>query len=322
MQRSLQALVNSLFDYAGLFPPANLPLEEAVHNYSEYRAGADAWMLGRFVCPAAKLMEAGPLLAQRFTAEAPARLVVLGAENLLSPEVVKDVRLLEHFRRAHGEIAVIEALEALLPLEIVNEWPPAAISEGLNVLAGRLVDHEFRRLQVFLEPTRDERLLEVGSRLIRALRTHNESRGEPDPARVGLKLRMGGAAVAAYPTPHEVATILRHCAENGVPLKFTAGMHHPLRRFSETVQTDEHGFVNVFAAGVCMHARGVDVQRAEALLQARDSSEFTFDSQMLRWQDLEASIDEIELARREFVVSVGSCSFAEPREDLKKLGWW
>jgi hypothetical protein len=57
---SLRALVAGLIDYAGLYPPAGLPLEEVVERYERYRAGADAWMLNRLVLPAAKLAEAAP----------------------------------------------------------------------------------------------------------------------------------------------------------------------------------------------------------------------------------------------------------------------
>src|SRR5437867_1479809 len=54
---SFRAFMSGIIDYAGLFPPAKLPLEEAFRNYVRYRREADAWMLGRFVCPAARLKE-------------------------------------------------------------------------------------------------------------------------------------------------------------------------------------------------------------------------------------------------------------------------
>jgi hypothetical protein len=50
---SLRALLTGLIDYAGLFPPAALPMDAAVRNYDAYRRGPHAWMLGRFVVPAA-----------------------------------------------------------------------------------------------------------------------------------------------------------------------------------------------------------------------------------------------------------------------------
>ena len=52
-----RALLRALIDYAGLFPPAQLEMEDAVAGYREARSGPYAWMLDRFVCPSARLDE-------------------------------------------------------------------------------------------------------------------------------------------------------------------------------------------------------------------------------------------------------------------------
>jgi hypothetical protein len=52
---ALRALLTNLVDYAGLFPPAALSLPGAAENYARYLRSDDAWMLGRFVVPAAQL---------------------------------------------------------------------------------------------------------------------------------------------------------------------------------------------------------------------------------------------------------------------------
>ena len=57
MSPSLRALLHGIIDYAGLFPPANLPLDQAVRNYARYCTEPDSWMLGRFVCPVTELAE-------------------------------------------------------------------------------------------------------------------------------------------------------------------------------------------------------------------------------------------------------------------------
>ena len=46
-----RALLTGLFDHAPLFPPAQLPLEEAVAEDRRARASEHAWLLGRFVVP-------------------------------------------------------------------------------------------------------------------------------------------------------------------------------------------------------------------------------------------------------------------------------
>src|SRR4051812_517732 len=57
MAPSLRAMLGGIIDYAGLFPPARLSLDPALRNYARYRSEPEAWMLGRFICPAAKLGE-------------------------------------------------------------------------------------------------------------------------------------------------------------------------------------------------------------------------------------------------------------------------
>jgi hypothetical protein len=46
-----RALLTGLFDHAPMFPPANMPLGEALAEDDRARASGDAWLLGRFVLP-------------------------------------------------------------------------------------------------------------------------------------------------------------------------------------------------------------------------------------------------------------------------------
>jgi hypothetical protein len=55
--QALRVLLDRLIDYAGLFPPAGLSMQDAVRNYARYRDGEHAWMLGKFVVPAARAQE-------------------------------------------------------------------------------------------------------------------------------------------------------------------------------------------------------------------------------------------------------------------------
>ena len=60
MVETVRILMQGLIDYAGMFPPAALDLATAARNYADYRAGGHAWMLGRFIVPAARLDEVDP----------------------------------------------------------------------------------------------------------------------------------------------------------------------------------------------------------------------------------------------------------------------
>jgi hypothetical protein len=54
---SLRALLVRLIDYAGLYPPASLPLPLVVERYRQFRASPEEWILNRLVLPAARLAE-------------------------------------------------------------------------------------------------------------------------------------------------------------------------------------------------------------------------------------------------------------------------
>lgn len=60
MTKSIRVLLDRLIDYAGLFPPAGLSMQDAVRNYAKYREGDDSWALGRFVVPGERAHEVPP----------------------------------------------------------------------------------------------------------------------------------------------------------------------------------------------------------------------------------------------------------------------
>src|SRR5581483_10724564 len=57
MFATARALFEHIVDYAGLFPPAKLPLPEALRRYAADVSGPRQWFVGRFVCPATRLEE-------------------------------------------------------------------------------------------------------------------------------------------------------------------------------------------------------------------------------------------------------------------------
>ncbi|MBL8102456.1 MAG: hypothetical protein JNM02_08015, partial [Anaerolineales bacterium] len=62
MMTSLKIFLSQIIDYAGLYPPANLSLEDSFRNFVEYQDLPDSWMLSRFVIPARQLTHLSPLM--------------------------------------------------------------------------------------------------------------------------------------------------------------------------------------------------------------------------------------------------------------------
>ncbi len=153
---------------------------------------------------------------------------------------------------------------------------------------------------------------------LQVIETIQRLSGNQPQGRFGLKLRCGGVEARAFPSAAQLSTIL---AQQGVTFKCTAGLHHPLRHWDSGLQVHMHGFINVFGAGMLAEKHALDEKQVQAILEDEDPANFTFTDAAFRWRDLEVGTSEIVELRKTRMTSFGSCSFDEPREDLKKLGW-
>lgn len=300
---SLRALLTGAIDYAGLFPPASLPLEPSLRNYAEYLGSAEAWMLGGFVLPTEQFSAAEQHL-DLFDEQHPLRVSALGARTKSSDEftnaLANAAREIARLSRAHRQRISIHQLEMPLPPDF---------DEKLFVAVHSLLDP--LNLQIFWEaPATD------AERTIHLLAAHNASRaGKP----FGFKLRTGGVTADAFPTSMQIAQALVAAATSEVPIKFTAGLHHPVRMFRGEVQTKMHGFLNVLGGGVLSVEERWIPEQAARMLDDEDAHCFHFTDRCFSWRDKEVRTERVAEHRR-LITSLGSCSFDEPREDLRALG--
>lgn len=327
MKASLHTLLENILDYAGLFPPARLPLEQAIRNYAAYRQQPEAWMLARFVCPAERLAELSPYVSELFSPPQPLPLSVLaGSGNTLEESAAALTAQLQAMRtllQQEPERVRIDALELRLPEPVLASGADA-LADLVHRLDSRLQQAGLTRLQAFYEvPLRDSWQRDLAEVAL-ALRELNEARrleqGQAGTA-VGIKLRTGGLEAAAFPTPDQVTYCLRHCLENRLPFKATAGLHHPLRRWDASLRTYMHGFLNVFAGGVLTYTCGLNGRQLRELLIESDPQPFLFEADGLRWRDCFVRLEQMRWVREHLLISFGSCSFTEPCADLTALGW-
>ncbi len=138
---------------------------------------------------------------------------------------------------------------------------------------------------------------------------------------LGLKLRTGGLQSGAFPSVEQVAAVIDACRRYNLPWKATAGLHHPLRQQRAEVNCKMHGFINVLVATVLATAHNLPPEQIAAILADESPEHFRFEPASLSWKGLTAMGLHIEMARSEGMISFGSCSFDEPREDLRSLGW-
>ncbi|MEV4170589.1 hypothetical protein [Nonomuraea sp. NPDC049709] len=128
------------------------------------------------------------------------------------------------------------------------------------------------------------------------------------PENCGLKIRCGGSSADLFPPAEHLGQFIRSCAENDIPFKATAGLHHAVRHFDPSLGVDRHGFLNLLLA-VCEAVEGRD---PVPVLRTTDVGHLV---------RLAGAVpdDTAEQARR-LLVSYGSCSTATPLDDLRTLG--
>jgi len=297
---SLRVLLTHAIDYAGMFPPCSLGLEPALKNQAEYVQSSDAWMLGAFVLPIQQFDATGQLLSQ-FDAQHPLRVAALGPKTARADaflEALDDAdAAIRSLSRHNVDLISMSHLEMLMP----DKVDVASLKEAKSILGD---------LPVFWEapPDRAEQTIALLA----------EVNSDADSATFGYKLRTGGVTADAFPTSLQMAKALVTPATHQLPIKFTAGLHHPLRQYREEVQTKMHGFLNVFGAAVLAAEHRWDANQTAIMLEDENVGSFSFTDDFFAWREWRIDIKRLQYRRR-FVVSFGSCSFDEPREDLRRL---
>lgn len=285
-----RSALTGLIDYAGLFPPASLDLEAAVAEYREARAGGHGWLVDRFVCPAGRLVDLARVLITTMPAgESPWRVAVTAT--------LADARTVKDFGSEMGRAATVAVVEVPLP---------AGWGEGDVVGVLEAFPHV-----VHLEiPHGDD----PGSALARlaAVRTATGRR-------LGAKVRTGGAVAAAFPSPEWVADVLLAAADHRLPVKATAGLHHPVRHHDPATGFTRHGFLNLLAAAA-LAAAGAGREEVVGAMAETDPAAFALTAGGLSWRGHHVGPDALAALRQDGFVGYGSCSIEEPAGDLTALG--
>jgi hypothetical protein len=289
---TLHTLLAGLIDYAGLFPPASLSMAEAVANYASYLEGPDAWALGRFVVPVARLDEMAADAARYTGARAqPWRLSALAGEDLAD-----DAARIRTFNAAHAGRLLVDVVELRAPNGKAIDAAARAFSPECVVYLELPLDDDSRPLH--------ELVRRAGAR---------------------AKARTGGTSAAAFPDAPQLARFIARCARLGIPFKATAGLHHPLRgEYRLTYAADAptgtmFGFLNVCLAAA-FALTGFDEPTLVQVLEERDPSAIGFWDRTVRWRDRQISFAHVTGARASLALAFGSCSFREPLDDLHRLG--
>jgi len=297
---AVRAALQQLVDYAGLFPPAQLDIAPALDEYDAARSGPFAWMLGRFIVPASRV---GDVLSLRaFEGEALALSVIVDAGTELRPwlsNVQAALSQLGALRSSETRVR-IEALEiALPPLPTQRETYDASIGQFAAALRQAGLDD----VPAFVEMPRDARWNSELDTALYALARHH----------LGAKLRCGGVVQQAFPSAADVAAFLTAAiGEYKLPVKCTAGLHHPVYHRDTTLDVMMHGFLNILAAAAFARG-GAAHDELVTIVECPDVERLRPGVQGL-------SAEQLRETREKSFIAYGSCSFSEPTGDLQALG--
>jgi hypothetical protein len=279
--------LTNLVDDAAIFPPGNVPLDQAVAAHAEHRASEYAAMVGSFVVSDVKIadlidvLDDSPVVEPVETPLA-ISLVVTGGAGAIEPAVRWASR---------APTLRLAGLECALRDEDDLGHNARRVCSMLDSLEEELAD-----VDVFVEPPRVE-----GSPSHGWLAAVDELAMRELP----LKFRTGGVTEDAFPSPVELAASIAAALDRELPFKCTAGLHHAVRQTDAETGFTHPGFLNVLAATrACLD--GGDTEEA-LTLTAPD--------------DLLGNLDPETLERtRRWFTGFGSCSILEPHDDLVELG--
>lgn len=315
--KSVRGFLHNTIDYAGLFPPASLNLEESFDNFVGYSNGPHSWMLSKFICPFRKTKELSLLPGFKSSTQK-LRMSLLSTSSLKTDEFMQffkdDILNFRNLPDDFHDKSIFETIELKFPLELIEKNSKIGIKIFLDGLSEVVKEHFDHRIFIFCELPLigdfDHNLKHV----VKQIFEHNETFND-----AGFKLRTGGTDPSDIPPPDTLVSTIRQCLVHNVTLKFTAGMHHPLRHLDKNMNTLMHGFINVFGAGILAFRHTISDRELREMISDENHANFKFTEDAFEWREWKSDTEEIHGARNGLVLSFGSCSFDEPVEDLEKL---
>jgi hypothetical protein len=279
MGESLNSYLDGLIDYAGLYPPAKLDMQNAVDEYLNHIAGDEDFLVNRFVCPASMLEE----LLEAWPEPDDLTLISVTASQgeSFTQTVANDLKLIREFsKKVDPEFFAVSGYEI--------RYPQSGDSGELKALS------EFEATDIYVEVAADANLEDN----LHALAASKFP--------LYAKFRCGGVVPNSHPNSKDLARFLKEVIDLDLIFKLTAGLHHPFPVQDSLTGDRMHGFLNV----------GVAISRILCDDLSRNEVARILDSPRV---DVEPFTEEDWQEVREIFDGFGSCSIVEPYADLKNF---
>ncbi len=307
------ALFSGIIDYAGTFPPAALPLKDALKFNTEYRKNAKhPWLWSKMALNLSDLknLDAKTLFENGFDGN-PLVVAILGTPftGTSATEYIKhiewDLREVEHCKKRSFQSSARQlflSYETKLPEGI-------ELKSILDPVLTRFA--ELSELEPFFEVSfgKDfEKNLKEAVQLCAQWKEDNDE-VEFTP---GIKIRTGGKYL---PTSEELSKAVLAITSHRLRFKATQGLHHAISN------AEGFGFANLFIALNLAQAYGemdFGLKEIKACLEEKNGKNFQFSKDVFKYQKFELSCEDIEKARRVHSATFGSCSLDEPDAFLEE----
>lgn len=302
MRSTLKELLSEILDYAGVYPPAKLDFTSSYANYCTYQKSPKAFMLGSFVCPVTNLED----LRASQPSEPPIDVTVISSP-IQSQE--------DFFRQLESDVENTKSyFSNAIPSHELHSFETRLISYNTDVEECEKVLSKLyavnKNTKFFLEvPFLDgweNSVPEIISRI-------------SEQTICNAKIRTGGLNQNAFPNVKQLQQFIYSCANNELPFKATAGLHHPVTHWDDEIKVNMHGFFNVFLSAIYMY-HNYEHEIVEKILSSQNPLDFQFYDEYAVICDTKITLEEIEQGRT-FALSFGSCSLDEPVEHLVSLGY-
>lgn len=291
----MNPLFDRLLDDAAVFPPGNLPLAEAVPAYLRHKQSSYADLVGPFVVAPKHLDE-----LREVTAQLPVDSLSISLTVPIEHMVVAQAMALRI------PAVALDSIELTMPADLPVDHYGSRIQDACfdeephrepldPAIAALPIVGERRPCILYVEVARDDRRDTV----VRDL-------GGYAPYR-RAKFRTGGVTADLYPDETELAESILSAVRHAVPFKATAGLHHAIRNTDPTTGFEQHGFLNLLIATAKARA-GAKVEEVVEALAERDPSRIV------------AGVRDLSNDVRDSFCSFGTCSIAEPVDELCALG--
>lgn len=287
---TFDCLIARIFDYAGMFPPAQRDFEAALRESASLASSLRRpWLRASdLVLDTAHTRRITEVALEHFGFHSPLSICVLATESF--EQVSSALQALSTIPLP----ITVSSLEVKTlsepPHNIISSWEPLASS------CGALLAIEPDLSQENWQSTLDT-CLEAISKA---------------SARVALKCRLTGPTGIGA---EKLAAAICKASDLGAHLKVTGGLHHPV------VDPSSHpypmGFVNVTAAVMLRRALGAAISEFSIATLLTNSSwdSFSWVDEM-RFENHSISLAQLTAAKESAHFSIGSCSLHEPDDDI------